>query len=261
MRIIALSGWKGSGKDTVAAYLERAHGFKRVSFADPLKDRVSEQFGIARTSLDDPNLKEQPLLKLPVNPRDRYSRMIAEFMFKEFRSSNGTQPCGFEYRNGEFYGLFPVDPRTGAPVEATNNNSITEGYRLYWTPRALAILEGSTKRCADTHHWVKQAVAKMEPNGLYVISDLRYKSELDALNSAAPNSVIAVRIERWEKSPSDDPSERDLDDYPFPFQLDNRRLDEGAFKTLYSQIDALLKAKGLLRGKEEEANSTQSAAS
>lgn len=36
--IIALSGKKRAGKDTVAGYLVRDYGFTRVAFADPLKD-------------------------------------------------------------------------------------------------------------------------------------------------------------------------------------------------------------------------------
>jgi Deoxynucleotide monophosphate kinase len=35
--IIGLVGLKGSGKDTVAAYLIKNHGFERKAFADPLK--------------------------------------------------------------------------------------------------------------------------------------------------------------------------------------------------------------------------------
>lgn len=40
MRLLALAGAKGSGKDTVAAYLAQRYGFERVAFADPLRAHI-----------------------------------------------------------------------------------------------------------------------------------------------------------------------------------------------------------------------------
>ena len=37
-RIVGVTGYKRSGKDSVAAVLTGSHGFKRVAFADPLKE-------------------------------------------------------------------------------------------------------------------------------------------------------------------------------------------------------------------------------
>lgn len=45
MTIIAISGFIGSGKDTVADYLVNVHGFRRESFAGTLKDAISVIFG------------------------------------------------------------------------------------------------------------------------------------------------------------------------------------------------------------------------
>jgi len=217
MIIFALSGWKASGKDMAADYLVKNHGFTRVSFADPLKDNVAQAFGIPRSSLDDRELKEAPLLNAPVEPKDAFSRNIAEFMKGEFRDQNGKR-----------YGEAPVD-------------SV-----MYWTPRALCILEGSTKRSADINYWVKQAVAKMVPGGRYVIADLRYQSEVNALNASAPNSVIAARIDRFEVSTSADPSERDLDAYPFPFRINNLQSESTTQNQVFEQIVSVLKQKGLI---------------
>jgi hypothetical protein len=37
---IGLSGWAKSGKDTIANYLVEHHGYKRVSFADPMREAL-----------------------------------------------------------------------------------------------------------------------------------------------------------------------------------------------------------------------------
>jgi hypothetical protein len=52
MRIVALCGLRGAGKDSVADVLERRHGFRRFSFAGKLKDVVSALFGWDRELLD-----------------------------------------------------------------------------------------------------------------------------------------------------------------------------------------------------------------
>jgi hypothetical protein len=50
--IIGVTGFIGSGKDTIADYLTTFHGFKRVSFAASLKDAVSAVFGWDRELLE-----------------------------------------------------------------------------------------------------------------------------------------------------------------------------------------------------------------
>ena len=50
--IISISGFIGSGKDTVADYLVSEYGFKRESFASSLKDAVSVVFNWPRDMLE-----------------------------------------------------------------------------------------------------------------------------------------------------------------------------------------------------------------
>ena len=212
MKIVAISGWKGSGKDSFASVLLTNFGFERIGFADPLKDNVADHFALSRQSLDNQAQKELPLLDMPVNPRDAYTRMVCEFLIKEFRFKDGRQPTGYEYADGQFYG----SSGTRGP----------DRDKVYWTRRALCILEGSTKRAADPDYWVTRAIntARFNEHGLVVISDLRYKNELSALKLALqPGDVLTtIRINRFDSSPSSDPSERDLDDAEFDMVVENR---------------------------------------
>jgi hypothetical protein len=50
--IIGVVGFIGSGKDTVADYLQNFHEFRRESFASTLKDAVAAVFGWDRTMLE-----------------------------------------------------------------------------------------------------------------------------------------------------------------------------------------------------------------
>jgi hypothetical protein len=50
--IIGIAGFIGSGKDTIADYLITFRGFKRMSYAGPLKDAVASIFGWDRELLE-----------------------------------------------------------------------------------------------------------------------------------------------------------------------------------------------------------------
>lgn len=194
--IICISAWKGSGKDTVANYLSDKYGVTRLGFADPLKDMVSELFGIKRNAMDLPHLKEQPIMYMPVAAKDGFSETVTTFMQKEFKK-------------GEVF-----DPTK------------------YWTPRALCILVGSCMRSVNPNFWVEKAVAKTEPGKVYAIADCRYRNEIEAIKATGAN-VISVRINRFETSPSVDPSERDLDDYKFDRVIENK----GTLEELYAAVN------------------------
>ena len=64
--IVMLSGWLKSGKDTVGEYLCRRYGFKRLAFADALKDEVSATYGIRRDLLDSQQGKDTRVESFPI---------------------------------------------------------------------------------------------------------------------------------------------------------------------------------------------------
>lgn len=51
-KIIAVCGFQGAGKDTVADILIEKHGFERLSFASALKDIISVMFGWEREMVE-----------------------------------------------------------------------------------------------------------------------------------------------------------------------------------------------------------------
>lgn len=70
--IIGLTGLAGSGKDTVRAMLEDAHGFTGLAFADPIRQMLRELLTsncISTEWMDKRPLKEQPIPQLGVSYR------------------------------------------------------------------------------------------------------------------------------------------------------------------------------------------------
>lgn len=200
MKILAISGWKRSGKDTFADHLVEKDGYKKLSFANTLKDMAAEQYGIPRTHFDDSEFKEAPIKHLPVVTKDKFGALIHKFMKKELASG-------------------------------------------YWTPRAILILEGSVKRSVISSYWVKRVVNTIKQEApllrkpLFVIADLRYKSEAEQLREAFGTNLELIRINRFDSSPSTDPSEMDLVDYKgFDNVLNTQGLNLEEYKALIDMI-------------------------
>lgn len=195
-KLIAISGWKGAGKDTVGSYLVHRYKYRPISFAYALKNMVSEMYQVHRFWMDDRNKKEMPLMHMPVIPTDPFSEAI-HMMLKDELSSG------------------------------------------YWTPRALCILEGSIKRSVHANYWVKKVVEEIlkDEHNNYVITDMRYANEADVLKLMIP-STAAIRIERAGHSiTTQDPSERNLDNYKFDAVISN----EGTISDLENRIDQYMR--------------------
>lgn len=237
IKVFALSGWKQSGKDTTADYLVKKYGFNKLSFASALKDMVADQYVILRNHMDLSEFKESPIKGMPVTPVDDFSRLISNFMVKEFRTINGEKPDNHQYIEGKgFQGVIEVTGQDGTRTKSWEMKD------LYWTPRALCILEGSVKRTASSDYWVKKVIESIkfdfEPNPpkQFVISDLRYKSEIKQLRAAFGDSLTVVRINRFKSIDSTDPSERDLDGFDFDITVDST----GTVEDLKADIDKLM---------------------
>ena len=222
MKVLALNGFKQSGKDTIAQYLVENHGYQRLAFGDGLKDLTCKLYTVDREALDSSKLKEEPLLGYPVLPKDDFSLNVAKFMYKEFRTMYGRTPDDyFIDSSGAFMGMYNCHP-----------------IQLFWTPRALAILTGSVARTVDTTYWTSKVINTINNSfdNKFVISDLRYRSELNQLQQAFSKKLTTVRISRYATVGSNDPSERDLIDTKFDIELSNY----GSLEQLYKDIEEKL---------------------
>lgn len=233
MVIIGISGWVKSGKDTAAGLLIKELGFSRVAYADPLKENVARDFDVKLSDLHSQEGKEAPLLDMPVFCKDGFSFNFNKFMFSEFRTAEGKRPTPQQtYNVNETGQMFAVD----------NNMIFSNPVPLYWNRRALCIAEGSTKRCVDPDYWVTKAIKSAKESGkeLLVISDLRYRNELSATSKAInpeTDKFITIRINRFDTTESNDPSENDLNDATFDHIVENR----GTLEEFLNKIKTITK--------------------
>lgn len=136
---------------------------------------------------------------------------------------------------------FKDSPIMTLPVDGTDGFSEMIHHQLrdelssgFWTPRALLILEGSTKRSVFANYWLRklvEVVLNSEEN--FVVTDMRYRNEADTFKILIPGS-INMRIVRDSVSlGTQDPSERDLDSYRFDRVIYNN----GTLQDFHTTID------------------------
>ena len=181
MRVIALSGWAGSGKDTVGQWLVDNRGFVRLSFADELKRMVSSQYNIPLEFFHDRELKDQPMMHVV---RTDSSSAAIQDMFKGVLSN--------------LHGIEAWTPRSLLILEASVKRAVDTNF---WAKRVSSVIKNSNLKNV-------------------VITDLRYLSEIECLKEEGIGAV-SVRVNRLESPASDDASENDLNDYDFDMVIDN----------------------------------------
>lgn len=195
--IIMVSGYKGSGKDTLVNYLVEKYGFERFAFADRLKDDACEEYEIPRQHADDINEKERPIDDLPVLSRDSFALNAQTLIYTHFRTLDGGEPTKddrqFLLRIGE--------------------NLCWKGKKLYWTPRALCVWEGSVKRSINPDHWVEY-IEEFSDVERIAISDWRFENEYNSVVRIMENYIVVpIRVDCDTPSTAIDDSERGLDHF------------------------------------------------
>jgi hypothetical protein len=77
-QIIGIAGKARSGKDTVASLLWVHGGYTRLAFADPVKMATQAMFGLTRAQTWDDELKEIPIARWGLSPRQMFQLVGTE---------------------------------------------------------------------------------------------------------------------------------------------------------------------------------------
>lgn len=202
--VILLSGWKRSGKDTAAHYLEESYNIKRFALADPLKEFVCSKYNMDMSYFSDAK-KDKWLPMKPVLPsQDKFSVIVKEFLIDEFVTSG----------------------------QAGDHNK-------YFTPRTLAILEGSLMRVINPNHWVDTLHKKIIDSGqqTVVISDWRLINEYERLCYLfGESNIVTIRVNRFEDIETKNETERQLDNFNFKHTIANT----GSLDALFTELDIVI---------------------
>lgn len=165
MNIIAISGKAGSGKDTIADYLVREHGFVKIGLADPMKRFCKEIFGFSDEQLWGPSERR--------NAGDpRWERV-----YHDGQMTVGLTPRHALQRLGTEYGR-AMHPDVWIRYALKHAREVLENDRaVYHAKRAKVYCRSG---------------GRTRPTGV-VISDARFKNELDAVRAAGGKLWRVVR--------------------------------------------------------------------
>lgn len=214
--IISIGGFAGSGKDTACNYLVEKYGFKKTSYAAPLKQMVKIAFGFTDEQLYGPSSKRE-------EQDERYP------------TPGICTLCGQQCRDFD--------------AQGPSENDLPEGYR--WRcqkcrvnyPRfvnarfALQSLGTEWGRRLHKHIWAKSAINTIlaSDHDRWCLSDMRFMTEVEAVREARG---FNVRLTRGAPQ-SDHSSETELLSVPpewFAKVLNNR----GTVPELYAMLDAMM---------------------
>lgn len=184
--LIGLVGPAGSGKDTVADYLVKKHGFVKMAHADLLKRVVQQVFAFTDEQLWGPS-------ELRNAPDKRYPRNHGRFVPLD-RADDlafGCSCCGTEDGNDQCY----LTPRFALQTLGTEWGRMCS--ENIWTHRLLGLIQDlqtgryyyDAKRGLVSWISVGDAVGKMN----VVIPDVRFQNELDAIKAAGGKAVRVTR--------------------------------------------------------------------
>ncbi|WP_234197102.1 hypothetical protein [Pseudacidovorax sp. NFM-22] len=159
--IIGLTGYAGTGKDTVADLLVTHAGFRKLAFADALRGEVADAFGVDMELLTNPVTKQEPSASLSL---DR-----APFDFVNALRCHGFADCA-----------------KGRECVATD----TTWMRAPRSPRQIMQWWGSEyRRRQNPDYWVHQLRSRLillmqkQLGTRFVITDVRMDNEAAALRS------------------------------------------------------------------------------
>jgi len=151
--ILGLNGLKGSGKDTVAAYLIKEYQFERRAFADPLKKSVAVLLDIPYHKIDeyknDPNLE---VVTRSVDHDDMF-KCHSVITFRAFLQRYGTEAHRGVF--GEDFWLDHTLPKdgfySGRKIVITDCRFDNEAHRIHKCGGNVIEIRRPALNKSDTH--------------------------------------------------------------------------------------------------------------
>ena len=165
--VIGLAGVKTSGKTTVANMIEDFITSTEVALADKLKNTCAEVFRLERNQFDLQELKEVPFLEGDI-------RKLGTHHIRSILENFGVEMT---------------------PEEMSEKYSDLIGMKLE-TPRKIAQIVGTEILRATGDEDIHCKSVNLDPEGVTVVTDLRFPNEFEYFNNNKDIYFIPLHIQR-----------------------------------------------------------------
>lgn len=236
MKVIGLLGAKGSGKDTLAAYLTDENGYVRTSFAEELYRQVAATYSITVEHLSRRETKETalPFLALKHCQDIRFTEVALQSLT---RSKRLRKACL----------AYVVTGAMPAHVAARRVKELLNTSR---SPRWVMQLWGTEYRRKSKYgvdaYWLNRvaAVIASQPQQRFVITDVRFINEAKFVELMG-GALIRIRrplleareaADRARNGTAAHPSEVELLNYAGPFEVLNVEGNPMSLKDGFDQL-------------------------
>lgn len=149
--ILGLNGLKGSGKDTVAAYLIKEYQFERRAFADPLKKSVAALLDIPYHKID--QYKNDPGIWIELTDGGSERILDVPITFRTFLQRYGTESHRGVF--GEDFWLDHTLPKdgfySGRKIVITDCRFDNEAHRIHKCGGNIIEIRRPALNKSDTH--------------------------------------------------------------------------------------------------------------
>lgn len=224
--IIGISGRIGSGKDTVGQiiqYLTNEYAYKTFTFEQWFKEpHYSRDVGVWQIKKFADKLKECASIITGITRAD-FERMDV----KNGLISKDWDIVKFKAGNGEYYHFGTVDDIPSYNKHGYDTEKLTVrkflqrlgtevGRAIHPNFWVNALFSGYNKIASN---WDADGITTVESYPNWIITDVRFPNEADAIKS---RGGIMIRMNRNEGVPSDHTSETALDNYiAFDYKINN----------------------------------------
>lgn len=192
MKIIGIHGKARSGKDEIAKVLEMGYGFKRVAFADKLKE-----FGIAYFGLDfDDAFKTKTansraiLQGIGLCVRNEITNVKDKFRSSEFNEKGITGYPKFVEELGIKY--FRIQSEDLAR-KLKYNKAVLSGLLAMWTDKLDEFVEITEGK--DKFIWVNYLYQQLNKHDTFVVPDLRFQNEKKFIKEIGGKVIKIIRLD------------------------------------------------------------------
>lgn len=197
--ILGIGGGKGCGKDTVADILIKHYNYRKISWADPLKEMLSEALNIPLNEFYDRTKDDIRAVEINAEEAGKLLDLITE-SYGELENYTNLR---LELQNTKYESLRDLMQRFGTEFG---------------------------RRKIDPEIWIKLTKNRVNPGDLLIFPDVRFKGEFDAIKELGG---FMMKINRdLDNQDSHESENLDIPDSEFDFLVDNN----ACLSSLHSDI-------------------------